>query len=273
MKLATLLLGLGAAACASADVSERGVLIVEIPAELSAEELATVDTHLQRRFEAAGFDVRGSALDLERRRIAFTFSARVSTREADVRELAERMGAMRLVPIVDPDASMPGAEDEREGMLQWRGVYPEGDPQRYHDTPASEGGPADLIRWYEDGSPRLPWVGCQVRDARLDPTLAFTERDLATVVLRDDGRLELRWKRERAESLRAYATRLANVTFALVDDERIVVARVPTAELASDVLVVDWKCDRSALEAVRAAWSIAASSGRLVARPRVVDLR
>lgn len=273
MKLATLLLGLGAAACASADVSERGVLIVEIPAELSAEELATVDTHLQRRFEAAGFDVRGSALDLERRRIAFTFSARVAAREGDVRELAERMGAMRLVPIVDPDASMPGAEDEREGMLQWRGVYPEGDPQRYHDTPASEGGPADLIRWYEDATPRLPWVGCQVRDARVDPTLAFTELDLESVVLRGNGLLELRWKRERAEALRAFAARLGNSTFALVDDERFVVARVSTSALASDEMLVEWKCERTSQDAARAAWSVAAMSGRLVARPRVVDLR
>jgi len=273
VKLATLLLGLGAAACASADVSERGVLIVEIPAELSAEELATVDTHLQRRFEAAGFDVRGSALDLERRRIAFTFSARVAAREADVRELAERTGAMRLLPILDPDASMPGAEDEREGMLQWRGVYPEGDPQRYHDTPASEGGPADLIRWYEDSTPRLPWVGCQVRDARVDPTLAFTELDLESVVLRGNGLLELRWKRERAEALRAYAARLGNPTFALVDDERFVVARVSTSALASDEMLVEWKCKRTSQDAARAAWSVAAMSGRLVARPRVVDLR
>ena len=273
MKLATLLLGLGAAACASADVSERGVLIVEIPAELSAAELASADKHLQRRLEAAGFDVRGSALDLERRRIAFTFSSRVAAREADVRELAERTGAMRLAPIVDPDASMPGAEDEREGMLQWRGMYPEGDPQRYHDTPASGGGPADLIRWYEDATPRLPWVGCQVWDARVDPTLAFTEFDLEGVVLRGDGRLELRWKRERAEALRAYGARLGNPTFALVDDERFVVARVSASELASDGLLVEWKCERSSKDAARAAWSVAATSGRLAARPRVVELR
>jgi len=269
VKLAFPLLALVAVSCVSA--RGRGLLVVECSGALSREELARVEEHLQRRLELGRFPVRAASLDFERRQLAFTLSDAAGPRAAELRQLVERTGALRFVPIVEPDAALAGAEDEREGMLQWRGMYPEGSPERYHATSPEYGGPADILRWYEDCDARRPWIACNARDGLLDPALAFTERDLQSVETRSSGEFELRWDPARIPALRAYALRLPGVPFALVDDERVVVARV--SDPAQDVFVLRWDCASVALGAAEPAWKVASRAGRLAARPRVLDIR
>ncbi len=269
MRCAAFLLALGTLGCASAD--QRGLLVVQAPAELSAEQLAAAERHLAHRIDAALFDVRATRVEPKLGTITFTLAALPGGRAAILRALVERTGALRLAPIVEPDAAFAGAEDEREGMLQWRGMYPEGDPQRYHDTPAAQGGPSVSVRWYEDCSPRRPWIRCNARDAQADPALAFTERDVEGLEVPASGELLLRWKRERAATLHAYASGLGGVPFALIDDERIVVAEL--RDVSEDALTLRWDCERAALEVVVAAWGVAAKEGRLEFRPRVLELR
>lgn len=269
MKLALLFWALVAASCASA--RGRGLLVVECSEAFSREELARVEEHLQRRLELGRFPVRAASVDLERRLLAFTLSDAAGPRAAELRQLVEHTGALRFVPIVEPDAALAGAEDEREGMLQWRGMYPEGSPERYHATPPEHGGPADILRWYEDCDARRPWIACSARDGLLDPALAFTERDLQSVETRSSGELELRWDPARMPALRAYSQRLPGVPFALVDDERVVVARV--SDPAQDVFVLRWDCASVSLEVAEPAWNVASRAGRLAARPRVLEIR
>ncbi len=269
MRLATLLLALGTLGCAG--TGQRGLLVVEAPAGLSTEQLAAAERHLAQRIEAGRFDVRATRVDPQLGTITFTLAAPPEGRAAVLRALVERTGALRLAPIVEPDAAFAGAEDEREGMLQWRGMYPEGDPQRYHDAPAAEGGPSGSIRWYEDCSPRRPWIGCNARDVQGNPALAFTELDVEEVEVPASGGVLLRWKSERAAALHAYASGLGGVPLALVDDERIVVAEL--RDVSQDTLTLRWDCERATLEVVVAAWSVAAKEGRLAFRPRVLELR
>jgi len=264
-----LLLWLGATACQSA--RDRGLLVVELPSTLALSELQRIDAQLTRRLGESAFAVQSARVDARSSQIAFTLDAPAAARANELRSLVERTGALRLVPIVDPDAAMAGAADEREGMLQWRGSYPEGDPERYHLTPSEQGGPAEALRWYEDCDARRPWVGCHARDALFDPQLSFTELDLELVASPSSGEVVLRLEASRREALRSYARRLVGVPFALVDDERIVVARVTDVTPAE--LVIGWDCPRVPQGAALTAWRAAARTGRLAARPRVLEIR
>lgn len=270
MRFATLLLALGALACVHA--GPRGLLVVEAPAGVSSEELVVAGRHLARRIEAARFVVSDTRVDSQLHRITFVLAEPAALRAASLRGLVERTGALRVAPIVEPDAPFEGAEDEREGMLQWRGMFPELDAQRYHDAPAAQGGPSGVIRWYEDCAPRRPWIGCNARDERVDPALSFTEVDVESVDVLASGELLLRWKDDRAAALQAYASRLAGVPFALVEDERIVVVS-ELRDVGSKALTLRWECERASLESVGAAWSVAVREGRLSFRPLVRELR
>jgi hypothetical protein len=260
----SLLLASGAA------VEPRGRVVFSAPPGTDATTLAHATKVIAERLRLLGCDVAGDRCDVSRGRVEILLRESAASAREELAACIEHTGALRVVAMVEPDTLLAGAEDEREGMLQWRGMYPEADAEQFRATPAENGGPSPILLWFEDSTPRRPWIGCNGLDA-LDAARSFTETD---VVLSADGcRVTLQVLEPQRERWGAYATSLGSGRVALVDDERVVRGQWLASEVREGSLEWSLPMDARGCAALRDVWSVSSKSGRLTFRPRLVEVR
>lgn len=256
------------ASCAA--VGPRGRVVFAAPPGTDAATLAHATRVIVERLKRLGCDVASDRCDLSSAQVELLLGQPAAGSRNEIAARVEHTGALRVIAMVEPDTPLAGAEDEREGMLQWRGMYPEANAEQFRATPADRGGPSPIVLWFEDSSPRRPWIGCNGLDA-LDATRSFVETD---VELTGTGcGIKLQMPGAQRERWMAYVTSVGLGRVALVEDERVVRAEWLASEVRDGTL--EWTLPMDAQDCASRLdiWSVSTKLGRLPFRPRLVDVR